>query len=111
MKDTFDKAVSAILSEREYQDRLWGPTGSEGKHSTIEFLVFMKDYIDEALHTASRHADGQVRDELADSMRKITSMGIACMEQNGIRPRNMDDLAAACFNHDLDVVLEECNEE
>ena len=108
MSELFRSAIGAIASEREYQDRLWGPTGSEGKHSTIEFLVFMKDYIDEALHLASRHADGKMRDALADSMRKITTMGIACMEQNGIRYRELEDLGTACVRHQLDVDLPEC---
>lgn len=107
--ELFKDAIDAIESERIYQDKLWGPTGTEGKHSTIEFLVFMKDYIDEALHTASRHSDGQVGIDLANSMRKITTMGVACMEQNGILPRDMSDLGSACLRHDLDVDLPECN--
>lgn len=98
-KATFPEVIAAISNEREYQDLLWGPTGSEGKHSILEFLNYIRDYTDEAIHNACRHADAAIQDELLDSLRKITTLGVAAMEQNGVTLRDLSDLKNKCVLH------------
>jgi hypothetical protein len=46
----------AIDTERGYQDAKWGSTESAGLHSITEFLVFIRDYTEEALHAESRES-------------------------------------------------------
>ncbi len=75
----------AIDSEREYQDRRWNceTTPTCGRHSVTEFMVYMRDYLEEALHYVSRSADPQAEEFALNNIRKITALGVACMEQNG----------------------------
>jgi len=75
----------AIDSERDYQSRLWNDetTTSGGLHSLEEWLVYMDDYLRQAKEQLSRNAK-QVADPLAlATIRKITAMGVCCMEQHG----------------------------
>lgn len=76
---------AALDSERAYQDTRWNSqtTTSEGLHSIEEWLIYIENYVDEAKQQVSRNAK-QVGDALAiNTIRKITAMGVACMEQNG----------------------------
>jgi hypothetical protein len=73
--------------ERDYQDEKWGPTASHGIHTSTEFLVFMRDYIEEALHIESRESLTTADAKALDIIRKATAMGVACMEQNGAPAR------------------------
>jgi hypothetical protein len=79
----------AIDGERDYQDEKWNgeTTATEGRHTVTEFLVYMRDYVEEALHHASRNADPAAVDFTLHSVRKVTALGVACMEQNGVRYR------------------------
>ena len=88
----FTRAINAIAGERLYQERLWGPTEMQGRHNVTEFLIFIQDYVTEALHIQSRIASPAAENITRHSIRKIASLAIACMEQNGVSGRNMDDL-------------------
>lgn len=83
---------NAIRGEREYQQALWGPTEMQGKHNVTEFLVYLRDYVEEGLHIQSRIASPGAEDETLPIMRKIAALAVACMEQNGIVVRDMIDL-------------------
>lgn len=75
----------AIDSERAYQDTRWNDstTTSGGRHSLEEWVLYMENYLTEAKHQLSRNAK-QVAEPLAlATMRKITAMGVAAMEQHG----------------------------
>jgi hypothetical protein len=73
----------AINAERRYQDNKWG----HHKHSVVEYLVYIRDYTEEALHKLSRE-DDFIGDEFAlHSLRKITALGVACMEEHGVLSR------------------------
>lgn len=76
---------AAIDTERDYQDRKWNPgtTSTGGQHSVTEFLVYMRDYVDEALHHVSRNPDPGASAVALDGIRKVTALGVACMEQHG----------------------------
>jgi len=86
MKATRIEVYAAIDGERDYQDSRWNheTTASEGIHSPGEFLVFMKDYLDEAFTKFSRQAEPKATEDVLDIIRKIAGMGVACMEQNGV---------------------------
>ena len=73
----------AIDSERDYQERLWGPTETKGLHSISEFLLYMQDYLAEAAHIVSREGKKTAYPKALEVVRKITTMGVSCMEQHG----------------------------
>lgn len=84
-----EEAYSAIDGERAYQAKKWNEstTASGGFHSTTEFLVYMQDYVNEALHFVSRNADPEAQEFALHNVRKVAALGVACMEQNGVRFR------------------------
>lgn len=74
---------AALDSERDYQDQRWGPTESQGLHSIEEFILYMEDYLAEAKHLLARAAQADAYPAALANMRKVTAMGVACMEQHG----------------------------
>jgi hypothetical protein len=78
-----------IDRERFYQNKKWNEetTNSRGIHTEYEWLVFIQDYLTEAMHIASRNPEPQARLDTQEIIRKITAMGVCCMEQNGCSPR------------------------
>jgi hypothetical protein len=88
MKASMAEVFTAIDGERKYQDELWGPTESHGQHSITEFLVFMRDYVEEALHTESRESMSSADLKSLHIVRKVAALGVACMEQHGAPRRS-----------------------
>jgi len=91
---TFSAVAEVVEGERVYQLLRWNPktTPSNGTHSVSEFLLYMQDYLTEAIHQASR-CPGE--DRALETVRKVTALGMACMEQNGAPLREIpDDLVA-----------------
>lgn len=87
-----DAVYNLIDGERDYQEKRWG----EGHiHEVSAYLAFMKSYVDRAIDEAT-HADRD--DELGlidyaqalDTVRKITALGVACMENHGA-PARVED--------------------
>lgn len=74
---------AAIDGERDYQDKKW----PAHYHSNVEFLVYIRDYVDEALHLASRNDDSVTISACTNGLRKIAALAVAAMEQNGVLPR------------------------
>jgi hypothetical protein len=72
-----------IDSERTYQDDRW----PGHKHSPVEYLVYMRDYIEEALHRESRE-DSVTWTATMDSFRKVAALAVACMEEHGAQRRS-----------------------
>lgn len=72
-----------IDGERAYQAQKWNEETTEtgGKHSPEEWLVYMQDYLNEALHVCSRNPAPQYKKEAMAIIRKITAMGVCAMEQ------------------------------
>lgn len=79
------EVYEAIDGERDYQDQRWGSGSCRGQHSTAEFLLFMEDYLAKARRIASTTADMDVA--VLDVVRKVTALGVVCMEQNGAPKR------------------------
>lgn len=83
------EVYSSIDSERAYQDSRWNAetTTSEGKHSIEEWVIYMENYLNEAKQQLSRNVQ-QVGNVLAaNTLRKVTAMGVACLEQHGAPKR------------------------
>jgi len=80
----------AIDSERKYQDKLWGrslsgdrPTtelSPGGTRTVDEFSLYIIGYANDLLVNASHYVSE--KDKL-DIIRKISGLGVACMEQHG----------------------------
>lgn len=83
-----------IDGERNYQDGRWNEktTTSKGLHSPTEFLVYMKDYIEEALHHLSRNPEQTAKPFALNNIRKIAGMAVSCMEQHGAPERTPEKL-------------------
>lgn len=82
----------AINTERAYQAKVWneGTTESGGRHETAAFLTYMREYLRRAELLSSTLADGAVNEAGEcdlDMIRKVTALGVACMEQHGAPKR------------------------
>lgn len=79
----------AIDGERVYQEKWKDPrlTDSNGNHSNVEFLIYIRSYVNEALEVASRKPDPEARAQNTHALRKIAALAVAAMEQNGVLPR------------------------
>jgi len=87
-----NEVYAAIDSERDYQDDVWGATlsgnrtpdtdkGQSGGDRTIdEFSLYIIGYANDLQHEASHFA---TTTEKLDIIRKISGLGVACMEQHG----------------------------
>lgn len=80
-----------IDGERDYQNSRWNAntTTTEGKHSVLEFLVYMRDYIEEAMHFSTRNSDPSAQEFTLNSVRKVAALAVSCMEQHGVTPRKI----------------------
>ena len=101
---TRQAVYKALDSERDYQDAKWGHTETCGQHSITEFIAFMQDYLQEAQHILSRESVTTGNSKAMDIMRKVTAMGVSCMEQNGAPLRQ----AAAHDQPPIVYVLKPC---
>jgi len=79
------EVYAAIDSERDYQNVRWGPdkTDTGHLHSITEWLVYMRDYIEEALHAESRMATRDADKVALEIIRKVSALGVVAMEQHG----------------------------
>lgn len=88
MANTRNEAFNAIDFERAYQTMRWAESTALGHvHTNVEFLVYIRDYVEEALHFASRHAEQDVLPFTQHSLRKIAALAVAAMEENGVARR------------------------
>ncbi len=80
-----EDVLNAIVSELNYQDSTWNEntTSTGGVHTPIEFLVFMQSYLVEAQHLISHNAEDKVIEEVANIVRKITTMGARVLLEEG----------------------------
>ena len=80
-----DEALSAIVSELDYQNKKWNPetTATCHDHTVGDYLVYMKNYLDEAFAQLSRNGDPVASNLALNTIRKVAALGVACMVQNG----------------------------
>lgn len=83
-------AFEAIDAERAYQEKKW-PAASMGcGPSLIEWLVYIEDYVAEAKRFATRNNPAAADDFVRHTLRKISAMGVAGMEQHGVLTRETE---------------------
>lgn len=83
------EVFALIEGERAYQETRWNEktTPSEGNHSPQEWLSYIRDYTEEALHIGARESDATSRQKQMNIMRKIATLAVAAMENNGAPAR------------------------
>jgi hypothetical protein len=77
------EVYAALDSERAYQDARWNNDASPHKKSVEAWLVYMQDYLTEAFRQISREDDAVAKPKALATIRKITAMGVAAMENIG----------------------------
>ncbi len=85
MVATRAEVYAALDSERDYQQIRW-----DGHfHPPESYCLFMEDYLQQARHQASRtdFSDPMALREYLDTIRKVTALGVACMEAFGALKR------------------------
>jgi len=87
---TRQEVYAAIDSERDYQASRWNPstTVTGGVHDHVStWILYMEDYLAEAKHILSRTAEQDAVPQALHIIRKVTALGVACMEQLGAPKR------------------------
>lgn len=75
-----NQEVRALIDgEREYQDRLWPKP--RHTHDYTQYLVYIQDYVREALHLISRF---EPSDKVLAIVRKVAAMAQAAQEEQGL---------------------------
>lgn len=82
------EVFAALDSERAYQDAKGVETsGVPHVHSVEEFALYMDDYMTELKHVLSRVWGAEGPKQALHIVRKVTALGVSCMETNGAPPR------------------------
>ena len=87
---TREEVYQAIDSERDYQKSKGDETdGHEHLHELESFVLYMDDYLTELKHQLSRIwvPTGELPTEALNTLRKVTTLGVAAMEQHGAPQR------------------------
>ena len=74
---TEQQVLEALRGEHRYQFDKLGEKAQD--RSLDEWIMYMKDYMDEAHHQSVRCDEGKA----IDTLRKVMAMGLTCMLQNG----------------------------
>lgn len=82
------QVYAALDSEREYQNSRWCRTDSEktaghNPHSVTEWLTYMRYYIDKGIEKATISNDPDASNQALEFARKVSALGVVCMEQHG----------------------------
>jgi len=86
---SFDEVMAAIKTERQYQLMRWGYRQEDGsmeeaQHGVTDWLVYIQHYLNIAFEEAATKPGNEPAMEV---LRKITAMGVAACEQNGVESR------------------------
>jgi len=83
------EVYALIDGERSYQDSRWNAatTSSGGNHTPQEWLTYIRDYVEEALHVGCREADNTALPKQMAGIRKIAALAVAAMENCGAPAR------------------------
>jgi hypothetical protein len=81
------EVYEAVNSERNYQNEKWGDGHDLQHRRPEEWLVYMKVYLDAAFVQITMEPDETAIPKTLDTIRKITALGVAAMEQLGAPKR------------------------
>jgi len=72
-----------IDSERDYQESRW--QASDDKETSVaEWLIYIEHHVEQAKSAIYNIH----KDEALEHIRKLTALGVACMEHNETKPRS-----------------------
>ena len=80
------EVYQALDGERAYQDERWGPRTdqySAQNERVADFVLYMEDYLARAKDALVNQPDPQAQEAALHMIRKVTALGVACMEVNG----------------------------
>lgn len=82
-----------IDGELAYAHARWNAdtTTSGGRHSPLEWLVYIEHYVNHAKTVASTMGDPVARDTVMEDLRKIAGLAVSAMEEHGVNPRQPSD--------------------
>jgi hypothetical protein len=83
-KVTREQVYAVIDGERDYQDSLSGDSETGGVHTVAEWALYIGSYADDLQRVLSHTWGPNATAQGLDIIRKITAMGVACQEQNGV---------------------------
>ncbi len=92
-KATRAEVYAALDGERDYQDSKWTPetTTSGGQHEDpLAWLSYMKNYCEEGINVLCRRAEPEASEFALHTIRKVAALGVAAMEQCGVRTRAVE---------------------
>jgi hypothetical protein len=81
-----EEVYAALDSERAYQDaKVFANGGQPHQHELESFVLYMDSYLHELKEQLSRiwTTDGNLPLVALDTLRKVTALGVAAMEQHG----------------------------
>jgi len=78
-----ENVYAALDSERSYQIFRWDESNNKHNHTIEEWITYIEDYLAEAKHILSREDWPGCDEKTIHIIRKVTAMGVACMEQRG----------------------------
>ena len=85
------EVYAALDSERSYQNVRWNRDTTEtgGIHENLaDWILYMQDYLIEAVHQLSRNGEPGATQMALNTVRKVTALGVAAMEQLGAPRRD-----------------------
>ncbi len=84
-----ETVYSVINSERDYQEWKWaGVTtgGAPGARTIGEYTLYIASYTNDLVSAIAHNAGDN---EMLDTIRKITALGVAAMEEHEAHPRSL----------------------
>jgi hypothetical protein len=90
-KLTRQEAYQVINTERDYQEKLWNNLNKEINNPS-SFILWMEEYLSKARALAStkdERVGTEGNKEIMDVLRKVTALGVACIEINGAPERKL----------------------
>ena len=88
---TREEVYSVIDTERDFQDSLWDNLNKEISNPS-SFILWMEEYLSKARTLASKVDERKGTtgcSEIMDVIRKVTALGVACMEVNDAPKRKV----------------------
>lgn len=89
-QNQIEKLIKCIESERAYQNKIWNlnATGTGNLHSNLDFITFIKSYINEAIDIVSRNGEPKASEKAGHILRKISAMALVSVEMNSSEDDN-----------------------
>lgn len=87
---TYEEALGAVWSDREYQKKVWpGIDNDDNKLTVGDTILLLEEYVMRARKDWTEHAAPEIK--AIEGFRKIASIAIKGMEQHGAFARNYNE--------------------